>query len=222
MEVDPEDSSTGYHPSTEMHVRTQNVHTRKINYNSLKGLLAPSLYVETLDTPATSEAELEEIEKNLSDEPVDAEHTLGFDRQVGYNNSSQVGDFLKKAIESLYEYQIVIEDKIDMSDNIKITQDKVSFEVWDAESTKWIPVPELLKPVVNVNYATGEVSASVANLKGDNKFRLTIQFEDKSSTERFIDKSKDGDPNDGPADVSVVPGAGETKVDEPETKIPLD
>ena len=68
----------------------------------------------------------------------------------------------------------------------------------------------------------GRIKVEVPNLEGKKYFKLEIGFEDKSPTERFIDKSKDGDPNDGAAEVIVDPEAGESKVDNPETKIPLD
>ena len=89
-----------------MNVRTYDVNTRTINYNSLKALLAPAIYVNTTDTPSSSDDDLRQIEKGLSNAPFSDENILGFDRQVGYADSGKSGDFLKQAIESLYEYQI--------------------------------------------------------------------------------------------------------------------
>ena len=206
-----------------MNVRIQNLDTRPINYNSLKGLLAPDLYVSTTEHAGMTDEEYRKIEANLSTDPFDADHTLKFDRQIGYKSSSAVGGFLKDAIDSIFEYQIVIKDKIDLKDNLKITTDSVVFEMREKDGDDWTVVPASMKPVVTVDFKTGEVNASVAKLRGDKQFRVTIGFEDKSSTERFIDVSKDGNPNDGNAEVEVIPGTGVTpEPATPGTEIPLD
>lgn len=206
-----------------MNVRNQDLNTRPINYNSLKGLLAPDLYVKTTEHEGMTDAEYRKIEANLSTDPFDAGHTLKFDRQIGYKSSSAVRGFLKDAIDSIFEYQIVIKDKIDLKDNLKITSDSVVFEMRENDSDTWKVVPASMNPIVSVNSNTGEVNASVAKLRGNKQFRLTIGFEDKLATERFIDVSKDGNPNDGNAKVEVIPGTGVApEPANPGTEKPLD
>ncbi|MDO5427161.1 MAG: hypothetical protein Q4F54_05840 [Coriobacteriia bacterium] len=109
-----------------MNVRAKDVHTRVINYNSLLGLLAPELYVDTGDTPGMSQAEIEAIENNMDDptnvtDPVPAQYVLTNDRQVGYENSEKVGDFLEEQIKGLYTYTLKINDYVDIDDNIKFS-----------------------------------------------------------------------------------------------------
>lgn len=117
-----------------MNVRTQDLNTRAINFNSLKALLAPSLYVKTTEHEGMTDEEYRKIEAGLSTDPFDADHTLGFDRQIGYDSSSAVGGFLKEAIDSIFEYQIVIKDKIDLKENLKINDDSVVFEMREKDT----------------------------------------------------------------------------------------
>lgn len=216
---------SGYWPGREMNVRAKDVHTRVINYNSLLGLLAPELYVDTGDTPGMSQAEIEAIENNMDDptnvtDPVPAQYVLTNDRQVGYENSEKVGDFLEEQIKGLYTYTLKINDYVDIDDNIKFSINDVKLYEKKNVGDAWQPYTGTYTPTINPT--TGQVYFEIPGLEGDEFFKVEIVFENKSSTDTFIETSIDGIPNDGPVHEEVIPDAGGGDEDEATPEEALD
>lgn len=219
------DEDDGYNPTRQMNVRGDDYLTRKINYNTLKGLLAPDLYYPVTDTSSMTVDEITAYEKTLPDsinDDVPTDYILGDNRQSGYSESSRVDEFLSEAIHDVYVYTMIINDKVDVKDNLKITENSVQlYESETGEEGSWVPYTKGDEKIT-IDYNTGQVKVEVPNLEGNKFFQLHIGFKDKSATERFVYTSQDGNPNSGTANVIVDPKAGETKSDDAETEIPLD
>lgn len=189
-----------------------------INYNSLKALLCPDLYIDTTEWEKTSRACAEEmlIEADPTCvDPVDNSHVLGSDRQVGYIHSDKVAEFLRNTIEELYTYTVNFKDVIDVDDNITFSKEDIS--VWEySDTNEWVNITDSqdYKIVIDDSkISSGNVICTISSteekpLQGDHKFKIIINFEDKGGETSFIEQSIDGNPNDGAADITVEPGAG--------------
>lgn len=202
-EIDEEGINKGYYPQWKYRARSADQQLNKEQYNALFALTAPDLYKEQYD-----QIELKDYE----------DHALGHNRQCQYNDSTRVSTFLKESIESLFYYELKFDDKIHTDQGCKIT-DKY-FMIQDRE--KGGDFYRYTGPDQEFIFQDdGSLVARIWNRLYHEYVKLVVEFETTDGTKSFKNISTDGDPNDGPATITLTTTDKEVHTDQSSTKNPI-